>query len=48
MDVAVWFPQLDALKRTVDRTALDLETTRSDVKQIKRNVIEKTEKYVQE
>ena len=38
-------PQLDALKRTVDRTATDLEVTRSQVSQLKKDVQEKTNKY---
>ena len=37
--------QLDALKRTVDRTATDLEVTRSQVSQLKKDVQEKTNKY---
>lgn len=38
--------QLDALKRTVDRTATDLEVTRSQVSQLKKDVQEKTNKYL--
>ena len=34
--------QLDALKRTVDRTAMDLESTRSTVTQLKKDVVDKT------
>ena len=34
--------QLDALKRTVDRTAMDLESTRSAVTQLKKDVVDKT------
>lgn len=36
--------ELDALKRTVDRTATDLEVTRSQVSQLKKDVQEKTNK----
>lgn len=36
--------QLDALKRTVDRTATDLEVTRSQVSQLKKDVGDKTVK----
>lgn len=36
--------ELDALKRTVDRTAVDLEGTRGQVKQLKEEVKEKTNK----
>ncbi|KAK6195619.1 hypothetical protein SNE40_001008 [Patella caerulea] len=34
--------ELDTLKRTVDRTATDLESTRSTVSQLKKDVIDKT------
>ena len=40
--------QLDALKRTVDRTAMDLENTRSTVTQLKKDVMEKQNKFVLE
>ena len=33
--------QLDALKRTVDRTVTDLESTRSQVAQLKKDVVDK-------
>ena len=36
--------QLDALKRTVDRTAVDLESTRSHVSNLKKDVLDKQEK----
>ncbi|CAH1781534.1 unnamed protein product [Owenia fusiformis] len=39
--------ELEALKRTVDRTNVDLESTRSHVAQLKRDVIDKTEKLRQ-
>lgn len=37
--------QLDALKRTVDRTAMDLESTRSTVTQLKKDVVDKTNRF---
>jgi len=36
--------ELEALKRTVDRTAVDLESTRTEVTQLKKEVIDKQEK----
>ncbi|XP_046349187.1 coiled-coil domain-containing protein 39-like isoform X1 [Haliotis rufescens] len=36
--------ELDALKRTVDRTNTDLEVTRSQVKQLRKEVIEKADR----
>lgn len=39
--------ELDALKRMVDRTAVDLETTRSKVTQLKKDVVDKTNKLQQ-
>lgn len=36
--------ELEALKRTVDRTAMDLETTRSQVTQLKKETVEKHDK----
>ncbi|XP_076453930.1 coiled-coil domain-containing protein 39-like [Babylonia areolata] len=39
--------ELDALKRTVDRTAMDLESTRSAVTQLKKEVLDKTNKLQQ-
>lgn len=39
--------ELDALKRTVDRTATDLEVTRSQVSQLKKDVGDKTVKLQQ-
>ena len=33
--------QLDALKRTVDRTNQDLETTRTQVSQLKKDIMDK-------
>ena len=36
--------QLETLKRTVDRTAMDLETTRAEVTQMKKEVAEKQDK----
>ncbi|XP_074657844.1 coiled-coil domain-containing protein 39-like [Tubulanus polymorphus] len=36
--------ELDALRRTVDRTAIDLETTRSTVSQLRKDVQEKHDK----
>ncbi|KAH3812375.1 hypothetical protein DPMN_140805 [Dreissena polymorpha] len=43
---AVLLPQLDALKRTVDRTVTDLESTRSQVTQLKKEVQDKENRYV--
>ncbi|KAK7484760.1 hypothetical protein BaRGS_00024045, partial [Batillaria attramentaria] len=39
--------ELDALKRTVDRTAVDLETTRTHVAHLKKEVADKTNKLQQ-
>ena len=38
--------QLEVLKRTVDRTASDLESTRAEVTQMKKEIQDKTQKYV--
>ena len=40
----MWLFQLEALRRTVDRTAIDLEGTRSYVTQLKKDIVEKTSK----
>jgi len=37
--------QLDALKRTVDRTVTDLESTRSHVTQLKKDVQDKENRW---
>jgi len=41
MFVLCLYFQLDALKRTVDRTVTDLESTRSHVTQLKKDVVDK-------
>ncbi len=38
--------QLEALKRTVDRTATDLEVARSEVTHLKKEASEKLERFV--
>ena len=36
---------MEMMKRTVDRTAMDLENTRSTLTHLKKEVLEKQEKY---